>query len=159
MLAYVNDPANGLTKNTQMDGVKISLAYRPKQLAPSWRTTVSGRPCCFLLGLSKNNKELLRQLSYNEYSDLVQILSFRISDFIALVPDGKKPVSPMTCYFLQTYGTTTANQVLIVFDERDLERCRRFKILIKEFGLNIGSLCFEFEQKDITAISTLKITS
>lgn len=88
---------------------------------------------------------------------MVQVLAFRMMGYISLIPDDKKPIVPEDCLFQQTYGIAHANQLLIVFDKTKLEAAKQLQIKIKEFGLGIGNLNFQINNKDIQDISSITI--
>src|SRR5665213_1955936 len=74
LIAYVNNPDNGLKKEQQAGNIRATLTYKPWALM-----TGAGfkNKLFFVLSLSANNKELLRQLSFDQYSEMVQVLAFR----------------------------------------------------------------------------------
>jgi hypothetical protein len=164
LINYINDKKNGLLKSQEIGGIKVELRYKPWQLMVINRTDHHQPEIgelkskyFFVLSLSANNKELLRQLPYNQYSEMVQVLAFRMVNYIAIVPDEEKPVEPQECIFQQTYGTASANQLLLAFDNIKLQNAHKLNIMIKEFGLNIGNLNFQINKKDIDNILTVSI--
>jgi len=160
MITYINDPGNGLRKTEQIGQIKAELTFKPWQLSvlqrkrgvkEAERTNLKNE-MVFVLGLSANNKELLRQLPFDRYSEMVQVLAFRMQEYIDIVPDDGKPVAPMDCRFQQTYGMGAANNVLLVFAKEKLSNASVLKLRVKEFGLNTGNLDFEIDTKDINNI-------
>jgi hypothetical protein len=158
LITYINDPENGLQKSQQIGKIKAVLTYKPWQLMADKLkpgdlkiTTVNKIKdnLFFVLSLSANNKELLRQLPFNQYSEMVQVMAFRMGGFIDAVPDNDKSVEPLNCAFQQTYGMGLANNILIVFDKKKLIIANNLRIHIKEFGLNIGDLYFDIDVSDI----------
>ncbi len=112
-----------------------------------------------MLSLSANHKELLRQLKFTDYSEMVQVLAFRMMEYVSAVPDNGKAVAPEDCLFQQTYGMGTANQLLIVFDRSKLEKANQIEIKIKEFGLNIGNLNYRFNIKDVDDLQNIVLNN
>lgn len=168
MIAYINDPDNGLQKTEQTGKVKVVLTYKPWQLMAGKQPgaknkTVNKRPAYFdnklffVLSLSANNKELLRQLPFNQYSKMVQVLAFKIAEFVDITPDEGKPVQPLECIFQQTYGMGIANNLLIVFNKSALLDANNLTVQLKEFGLNLGNLTFTLETKNIKKIQNIAI--
>jgi hypothetical protein len=159
LIAYINDPDNGLQKTQQIGQIKAVLTYKPGLITafkqqPSIKTDKTNPlnfkdKLFFVLSLSTNNKEVLRQLPFSQYSEMVQVLAFRMNEFIEAIPDDGKPVEPIECLFQQTYGMGIANNVLIVFNKEKLLDANNLKIKVKEFGLNTGNLNFEIETKYI----------
>jgi len=167
LVTYINDPKNGLKKEEDIGEIKAILTYKPWQLMESGRLgykkdsekpdSVYKDKVFFMLSLSAKDKELLKQLDFNQYSEMVQVLSFRMNQFVELIPDNGKIVEPLECVFQQTYGMSTANNILLVFDQRRLAAVDNFKIKIKEFGLNTGNLKFEMQTGDINALKNIVI--
>jgi len=165
LIAYINEPQNGLQKAKQIGDIKVTITYRPAQLMlgkNSSLITKAGKEndslyknqLFFVLSISAKNKELLRQLEFSKYSEMVQVLAFRMKEFISGIPGDGKPVEPLDCVFQQTYGMGSANNVLIVFNKKELLRAPNLKIGIKEFGLQTGNLDFEFKTEDIKNLPT-----
>jgi hypothetical protein len=164
MLAFTNDSVNGLKKNEQVGPIKIGLTYKPWQLLVSRQKDAANKSdsskiayfknkLFFVLSLSANHKEVLRQLKFNDYSEMVQVLAFRMSQFIKAIPDEGKEVEPLECIFQQTYGMGSENEILVVFERQKLIKGDSFNIYINEFGLNTGNLKFEFKTSDINNIA------
>lgn len=162
LITYINDPDNGLLKTQQIGQVKSVLTYKPSQIAifsetKNKNTSLSAvkDKLFFVLSLSANNKEVLRQLQFAQYSEMVQVMAFRMNDFIEINPDNKEGVKPLECLFQQTYGMSNANNLLIIFNREKLIDADNLKIKIKEFGLNIGNLIFEIKTKNIKEIQNV----
>ena len=163
LILYVNDPANGLEKEQQIGKVNAKMTYKPWQLFKQSGGVMDNQTnkkerylfddkLFFVLSLSANNKELLKQLDFNKYSEMVQVLSFRMKDFMGIVSGDAKPVEPLDCIFQQTYGMGRSNDLLIVFNRNALNVNGTLKLYLKEFGLKIGNLEFDFQADDINAI-------
>lgn len=157
---FVADPNNGLIKTQTINEIKAELSYRPWQLilasqadlrklrGESFEGLMQNK-YFFVLSLSIHNKELLRQLPFAQYSEMVQTLAFRMVDYVQIIPDQQKEVPPENCLFLQTYGIAQANQLLLVFKKARLENAKYLHIKIKEFGLGIGDLNFQMNTSNI----------
>jgi len=162
LIAYISEPQNGLQKIQQIGDIKVAITYRPGQL--TWDKNITSKTASkekdslynnqlfFVLSMSAKNKELLRQLEFSKYSEMVQVLAFRMKEFVSATPDNAKSVEPLSCVFQQTYGMGSANNVLIIFDRKELLSARDLKIGIKEFGLQTGNLEFEFKTDDIKSL-------
>lgn len=164
LTAYTNNPDNGLKKVQEIDKIKVEATYLPWQfMAAKLHMRDTGlvsqikHKCYFILGLSANNKELLRQLPYDKYSEMVQVLAFRLKSYVKIITDKGKSVDAEECLFEQTYGMGAENELLLVFDKDKLDNAGSIDLKISEFGLNIGDQDFKFMQKDITNIPPIKI--
>ncbi len=165
LIEYINNPENGLQKTNQVGQIKTVLTYKPWQLM-ALGNKINKKvvekyddKLYFILSLSANNKELLRQLPYAQYSEMVQVLAFRMNGFIDLVADNQKPEEPEECIFQQTYGMGFANNLLIVFKKEKLLEADRIRLRIKEFGLNTGNLNYEIKTQDIKVLEEIKPTA
>jgi hypothetical protein len=163
LLDYINDPAHGLKQIREINTIKAVLTYKPWQLlTPSMRqlktsTPVSGgfnynNKLFFVLSLSADQKELLRQLEYGQYSEMVQLMSFRMPDYIKVKTDLGKEYIPENCILQQTYGLANSNSLLIIFKNNELLSSKQLHIKIREFGLNIGNMNFVFDSDNIKNI-------
>lgn len=158
---YLDDPSNGLKKEWQSGDVQVKLTYLPLELleARSGQKDFiadSLKLCFFQLSFSKSGKELLRQLDFDNYSEMLQIFAFRMSSFISLRKDKSAPLKPEDCVFQQTFGMTSANTVLVAFDASETQAKENIEIQINEFGLGLGILTFHFDPKDIKNIPEIK---
>ncbi|MEN0052353.1 MAG: hypothetical protein AAGC65_01725 [Mucilaginibacter sp.] len=160
LIQYINDPENGLVKTLEINGIKAELRYKPGALmkinSGNWPKLTGNNmdraiknKVFFVFGLSAGNKEVLKQLPFTKYSELVQVMSFQMTNYINLTPDENDPVSPEGCLFQQTYGMAHANQLLLVFDQAKLKNVKHLYIKIKEFGLGTGDLNFQMNTQDI----------
>jgi hypothetical protein len=160
LIAYLANPENGLIKTQEINQIKAELRYKPWQLmridhnqsqkqSGQYTEDVLKNKYFFVLNLSTNNKELLRQLPFAQYSEMLQVLSFRMMAYIDIRPDENKPIAPEDCLFQQTYGMTHSNQLLLVFDKTKLKNAKHLQIKVKEFGLGIGDLNFQMNTHDI----------
>lgn len=155
ILSYINDEKNGLSKSSQGNGIDFKVSFLPWQVQTLDKNQLSSfidekskssfkTKYYFLISFSRGDKELLRQLNANEYSELVQVLAFRMSEFVKIKLSNGKVIEPLSCLFQQTYGLSKANQLLVIFDCKDFKKQEAFKLLINEFGLRTGDLLFSF---------------
>lgn len=161
---YITDPDNGLTSITEKSDVTLKMTWQPWQLIANKignskskavnDSSIFAKNLYFILSLSKDNKELLRQLPFETYSEMVQVLSFRMQNFISAELD-KTTIEPVECAFQQTYGMTEANMLLLVFNKKDIGEAEDLTISLKEFGLGFGDLKFPFRLKNIDRIQNL----
>ena len=166
LITYINDPRNGLQKSQRVREIQVGLTCKPWQLMVSKSKLQGGSlenankikdKLFFVLSLSANNKELLKQLPFSQYSEIVQVLAFRMNSFINITPDRDKTVEPLNCTFQQTFGMGLANNLLIVFDKKKLISASNIRVHIKEFGLNIGDLYFDIDVSDIKKIQDITV--
>lgn len=166
LLNFIRDSKNGLQKEKKIGMISATLTCMPLQLltvakksskkvSTPFVTLFKNDKQFFVWSLSANNRELLKQLDYNRYSELIQVLSFRMSEFVKLIPDKGNAIMPEICQFQQTFGISRSNNLLIVFRKKELQTSGHFTIRIAEFGLNTGTLDYDFNAKDIKELPTL----
>jgi hypothetical protein len=170
-LKYINDPGHGLVQKTKIKDVDVQLSYEPSSLLVAQELSAAGRGDTatlhnlekkysgnyyFLLKFSKNNKELIRQLgSFSQYSDMVQVLSFQMQQFVNLTTAAHDTVEMSDYAFEQTYGMGNANTVLLAFPKEKIVKANRLDVNLAECGFGIGSMKFDFEKKDLDQIPRL----
>ncbi len=164
---YLNDTSHGLKQVQRINKMEAAITYVPWQLIASriykgkhQDTSVihtMKRKYYFMLGLSANGKELLRQLPFDQYSEMVQVLAFRLRPYVNIVSDDGKVIAAEDCLFQQTYGMAKENQVLLVFNGSDLRNAHQFNLRINEFGLNTGNLDYQIKQNNIQEIPDIEI--
>lgn len=162
---YIGDPNNGLTDTVQRSSVLAKLVFQPWQLLAKRvgasktvaiaNTNPLSKNLYFVLSLSKDGKELLRQLPFEQYSEMIQVFSFRMQDFISVKADGSESIAPIECLFQQTYGMTEANMLMVVFEKKSMPKCEKLNFYVKEFGLGLGELTFQVKNDEIGHIERL----
>lgn len=161
LVSYINDEANGLKQSRHLSDLNIAMTYMPWQMFKAGSSASVTKKSemlqlqnklFFVLNLSAHGKEYLRQLPYDKYSEMVQVLSFRMNGFTELIPDDGKPIEPQSVLYQQTYGLSKADNILITFDQGNLLQQKEITIRIGEFGLNTGNLNFKFNINDINKI-------
>ena len=161
---YLHDFGHGLSKAHEVDKLKASVTFMPwqviatktKQKSKSSIRTLKSK-YYFVLALSANGKELLHQLPFNQYSEMVQVLAFRMQQYVSITTAEGKVVEPESCLFQQTYGLAKENDVLLVFNRSELENTSEMNLKIKEFGLNFGNLDYEIKTGDIVRIPEIQL--
>lgn len=161
---YIHDPAEGLTRDYEVNKIRTAITFLPWQIIAS--KTHQSDPASlkllrskyyFVLGFSANGKELLRQLPYDQYSEMVQTLAFRMQPNVSIVTDKGKVVEAADCQFQQTYGTANENELLLVFNRAELQDTKEMDLKIKEFGLSIGNLDYKIKAEDIAGLPDMQI--
>jgi hypothetical protein len=167
LTTYLNDSKHGLTQVHEINKIKAAVTFMPwqviasrlqktRQKDSSWMKVLKSK-YYFVLGLSANGKELLRQLPFDQYSEMVQVLAFRMRPYVSIVRDDGKVIEAEDCLFQQTYGMGKENEVLLVFNRSELKNTDEMDLKIKEFGLNTGNLDYKISTKDIDDIPNIEI--
>ena len=162
---YISDKKNGLVSSKQIGDVVVKLTWQPWQIiASKLNKSKSAQSlaqldnnCFFILSFSKDNKELLRQLDFNLYSEMVNVFSFRMQSFISITSSDTISVFPKDCLFQQTYGASDANNLLLIFDNNEIKNMDEFIVSIQEFGLGFGNLKFRINSKNMSQFEKLNL--
>jgi len=172
---YISNKKNGLVKEQEINGTRIRLSYQPtcmlviRELEPEQKNdsvvikTLEEKynsHYYFLMRFSRNGKEAIRQLgSFSSYSDMVQVLSFKMGQFVNLTTAQKDTVQLADYLFDQTYGMSDANTVLLSFEKEKIMDGKSIEINIGECGFGTGALKFVLDKKDIDKMPKLDYSS
>jgi hypothetical protein len=156
--AYIADEDHGLKKTVAIGKTNISVTYRPTDL---WVQQELGNGAAdpkkveelrnkydryfyFILSLSHNEKEALHQAGGEQYSELVQTLSFRMNDFVTLTT--AQDTIPVGDFILnRTYGMSNSTDLLFVFSREKAKDTDWVQFNLNEFGLGAGNQRFRFK--------------
>jgi hypothetical protein len=158
--AYIADEDHGLKKSAAIGKINIDVIYRPtdlwvhqelgngvadpKKIAELRRKY--GQYFYFILSLSHNNKEALHQTGGEQYSELVQTLSFHMSEYVTLTT--AHDTIPVADFMLnRTYGLNSSTDLLFVFNRKKTQDTDWVQFNLNEFGIGAGNQRFRFETK------------
>jgi hypothetical protein len=166
--SFITDEENGLKKVAEMNGYKIEVINRPTDLwvhqevgdTPVDEVTLAtlrkkySTYYYFIVSLSKNNKEALHQLEggMDQYSDLVQTLSFRMADYTNLTTSAHDTIPTADAMLNRTYGMSTSTDLLFVFNKEKAQGKEWIQVNLNEFGLGVGDQRFRFKTKDLEIV-------
>lgn len=160
---YSGDSNNGLIKEEKKGNIITTAHYIPYQLMfrepldngriKSSIIHTNPSKIYFSVHFSKDGKELLTQLNMDMYSEILQTLSFRMTPFVSIRTDDGHELSPLDCFFQQTYGFSSNNELLLIFDSAEILKSEKYDLSITEFGLGIGDLTYSFLSKDIEKLN------
>lgn len=177
LATFISDDDNGLRKTEAINGLSLDVTYRPTDLIID--SQFSNRALSqsvldtlrqhydgyyyFILSLSTHdNEEVLRpnQFSFNQYSELLQRMSFRMHEYVTLVTSTGDSI-PLSDYILEnTYGLGSANTMLFVFGKEDISPDATWvQINLNEFGLGTGHIRFRFSLEDISNCPSIDFSS
>lgn len=153
-IKYINDPKNGFLNETKAGDVTIKLLHKPSCLfAYDDSSNQYSNYLYFNLSYTTNDKDILMYNinAFNDYSERVNILSYRMSQYITLLTDKSDTVNIVDAFFERTYGMTNETNVLFAFDkDKTLNNTNKyFSIYLKDIGLGIGDQVFRFKKNKI----------
>lgn len=146
MMGYISDERNGLSKSYKsQEGIETTIRFQPYELIPGYenRDSMLFNNIYFVMSFSAHGKELLHQLSQEQYSAFSQLFSFGMQNHVKGVSDvGELETSGV--FYSPTYNMGKANNLLLVFDRDATLHGKQFEIVVDEFGLGIGSQSYSF---------------
>jgi len=167
---YIADESNGICKSAIVGNTTIKVSYRPADLWVSQEltnvsvtekqiTTIRGKYSpylYFILSFSTDNKETLHQSAGQQYSDLVQTLSFHMHDYVSLTTSTNDTI-PVSDFMLnRTYGMGNSTDLLFVFSKEKAKDKDWIQFNLNECGLGIGMQRFRFDKNDLDNAPEIK---
>ncbi|TRX59607.1 hypothetical protein FNH22_10705 [Fulvivirga sp. M361] len=112
----------------------------------------------FILALSRGDKEALYQAEggYEQFSDLVQTLSFRMGQYLNMTTSGQDTIEVADYVFPRTYGMGGATNLMFVFNKENAWDDDWIQLNLKEFGMGLGNQTFRFKRKDLEDVPRIK---
>lgn len=164
--AYVKDQENGLTQAVESNGYSIRVTYRPTDLWVKQEIGEARFPDAqelaklrskynayyyFIVSLSRNDKEALHQLEggMEQYSDLVQTLSFRMPQYTTLTTSASDTIPVGDFMLNRTYGLSRSTDLLFVFSREKAGDDAWVQFNLNEFGLGTGNQRFRFDREKL----------
>jgi hypothetical protein len=167
---YVSSPENGLVQETQSQGYRIAVTYRPTDLLVAQAMDGThfdakvvdslrryyGAFHYFALSISKDNKEALHPPSAaGSYSELLQTLSFRMDNYVNLTAPVADTIPVLDFALNRTYGLHQSTDLLFVFSKAETSEKQWMQFNLREFGLGVGDQRFRFRMKDLEDVPGL----
>jgi hypothetical protein len=171
--AYVRDAENGMSKEREFKGYKVNVTYRPNDLLVAQETRgetivdsvelarLKGKYnnyYYFLLSLSRNNKEAEYQAGggMGQFSELVQTLSFRMSEYVNLTTSAQDTIPVGDYIYPRTYGMSDASTLMFAFNKEKAKGKEWIQFNMKELGLGIGNMNFRFDTEKLEHTPKIK---
>jgi hypothetical protein len=159
---YISDESNGLTKSVDIGNTTVGVSYRPTDLwvlqelgdSPMTEEKINDARkkyspnIYFILSLTTDDKEALHQ-SGQQYSDLLQTLSFRMNEYVSLTTSSNDTIPVGDFILNRTYGMSGSTDILFVFNKEKAKDSNWIQFNLNEFGLGIGNQRFRFDINDI----------
>ncbi len=175
LIQFISKKKNGLVQTQEVNGIVVKLSYQPgsmlvaQELAgEQWKDSVFLRKIeekysnnyYFILKFSKNGKEAIRQLGdFSRYSDMVQVFSFKMNQFVNLTTAEKDTIALSDFFFDQNYGMGDGNNILLSFEKEKIKNSNEIEINIAECGLRTGSLSVKFRKELLDKVPKLDYSS
>jgi len=169
---YLFDKDNSLSKEHVLKGNKSIVTYRPTDLLLLQETRGTTKidsstlvrlqqkyqdHYYFILSLSKNNKEAeYQQQGMGQFSDLIQTLSFRMSEHVNMTTNSRDTIPVGDYIYPRTYGMSNASTLMFAFNKEKTKSTEWVQFNLKEFGLGIGNQNFRFKTSDLENIPRIQ---
>lgn len=168
-VAYIENADNGLVRLDSIDGVTYKISYKPTNVmvyqslqneefnsdAIDSLKSVYSEYEYFLLSISSKNTDVLSLTSRQDFSRIMQDVSFHMQDMVYMVRDDNDTLYLEDFIAPRFYGLSNATSILLAFKKKGIEP-KYFKVHVK--GLFGGSVDLKFKNKDLTELPTLKFS-
>jgi hypothetical protein len=162
MNTYIQDEENGYTKSKKVNGIDITLTFKPSNLV-AWQEfsnnkysetkkdslkKVYGKYLYFVLSLSKNNNEIFSTFpkSRQELNTIQNTLTFEMNKKVSLTNSLKDTIPLIDFNSPRTYGMAKATNVLLIFKKNELiEYSDEFYFNLSDIGIGIGNVKFKYD--------------
>ena len=174
-LAYLADPAHGLTQTQEVNGTTITCGYRPPELLvsqelathdtpptpalrDSLRRTYAGKLYC-TLALARDSAELEAAVSRDEtaLSQTLSYLSTGIAHDVYVRGLGQPDsTAALAAAYTRQYGNTSRSTVLLVFATPRLDVRRGFTLTYRDTQFGLGPVHFVFTPQALGQLPALQ---
>ncbi|MFV8354979.1 hypothetical protein ACNQGB_02190 [Flavobacterium sp. XS1P32] len=163
MNTYIQDEENGYTKSKKINGIDVSLTFKPSNLV-SWQefsnykysktkkdslNKVYSKYLYFVLSLSKNSNEIFSTFpkSREELNAIQNTLTFEMNKKVSLTNSNKDTIPLIDFNSPRTYGMAKSTNVLLIFKKNELiENSDEFYFNMSDIGLGIGDVKFKYDE-------------
>jgi hypothetical protein len=171
---YILEPNNGLTKNLETNGVKISLTYKPAELIITQEIKRYNNPSkdlidslrgnyvnklYFILNLSAKNGEIENSYTADRasYQRVVKYLSYEVGNRISICIDNQSELIPLAGHFYsRMYSNTGKTTLLLVTDSEHIKKSKTLSVILNDQELGLGKCVFTFKSNDLKQVSKIR---
>lgn len=168
--AYVTEEDHGCAKLASIGETTIAVTYRPTDLLVYQETGDEAvdikkleelrqkysRYYYFILSLSHQGKEALHQAGREQYSNLVETLSFRMNEYVTLTTSASDTIPVGDFILNRTFGMSRSTDLLFVFNREKAKGKEWVQFNLNEFGLGAGNQRFRFNTEDLEGLPKVK---
>jgi hypothetical protein len=168
--AFVVNEEHGLRKSAEINSINIAVTYRPVDLLVYQETGKQkveeqevenlrnkySQYLYFILSLSHDNKEALHHTGGDQYSDLVQTLSFRMNEYVTMTTAANDTIPVGDFMLNRTYGMSSSTDILFVFNKEKAKGQDWIQFNLNEFGLGTGNQRFRFNMDKLDNAPQIK---
>jgi hypothetical protein len=169
LISYLQDGENGVSKIANVNNLKVQVSFKPTDVLVSQEVEGEGgvdlkrlseaqkkydNNYYFVLSLSAYDREALHEEASIGYGELVNILSYRMANFVSLTTD-RDTILVADVILDRTYGMSSSTDLLFVFDKEKSTEAKWIQFNLNEFGLGIGNQQFRFKTVDLKKVPRL----
>ena len=167
---YVMEPSNGLFQEKSVNGMDLSLYYKPTGLMVAQEIEHAGiaklpelenkyEPYAyFILDLSAGEQNALYASGdMGTFSEQLQTLAFRMDQYANLTTSANDTIPVADFIYPRMYGMSKSATVMFVFSKEKFPGSDWVSFNLSEFGMGTGDRQFRFKTKDIQKTPKLKI--
>lgn len=166
--SFISDPANGLLKESIVNDYRFKVQYRPTDFMVAQEMDFGTNANEYSAEELKNLREKYVAYTYfvldlssaggnvlysaaggGNFSDLLHKLAFRLNEYASLRSSSGRELRLVDFIYPRLYGASKSAAVLLVFEKVNPQEDAWVKFHLKEFGLGVGTLEFEFQTKDL----------
>lgn len=174
-LAYINNPENGLVKNTSVNGVTLTLKYLPKEYL-SYLDSVNfkgdtlkrgatdySNSITFLLNIA--SEEASQQImskdiaTIEEYKERMLTMSFSLREYIS-IKYKQGEIAPVLVELENTYDILSDKSIYVVFSAEEVNKHlgsnSDFKFVFVDDFFSTGISVFTIKQENISDLPFIK---
>lgn len=164
LIAYVQNPKNGLVHEKELNGTKLKLTYKPYQLLV--QQEMQGidsltkekeqeilkrysQQDYFVLSISQGGKEILSSAADRQkFSQMVNQFAFGMGQSVMLTTAERDTLPLLDFHYPRLYGMAPSTDILFVF-EKEKQKTEYLTFYLDEFGLRTGDTRFKIEAGSI----------
>lgn len=169
--AYVMDESKGLYQKKEVNGLDLSLYYKPTGLLVAQEadknTNVTELEALnkkyesyayFILDIAAGEKNALYSSgSFDAFSENLQTLAFRMDQYANLTTSANDTIPVGDFIYPRMYGMSKSATVMFAFNKEKFKEAKWVSFNLNEFGMRTGDQQFRFDIDDINKVPKLKI--
>ena len=169
-MAYIAEPANGVTKEKATSGLKIRVKYLPvdylaysefknskdiktEEQKQALKKTYENSLTFMLTFAPDEGKKFdvtrVDVSDYEEFATRIEDMNFNFSNYIKLETEGEE-IRPELSQMESTYGLEKKRNIILVFNKNEIKD--NIRIIYKDEIFGTGTHKFLFQQDDLLAV-------
>ncbi|HBO75035.1 MAG TPA: hypothetical protein DD653_10150 [Marinilabiliales bacterium] len=172
LMAYVNNPKNGLVQEKEINGTRLKLTYKPYQLlawqemqavdtlTPEKEKEILSRYSqqhYFVLSISQGGKEILSNAADRQrFSQMVSQFAFGMGQTVTLTTAEQDTLPLLDFIYPRMYGMAPSTDILFAFT-REKTKTEYLTFYLDEFGLRTGETRFVILNREMNKLKYVNL--